>query len=132
MRVTVATVETARAGAAEAAARVEAREDGRAKRRAEQERNVAAKRVKADEKRDRRKRRRESGAGLDDGAVAEDDDDEDHVTDAEWYRREVGQEPEEGVFSDRRPARAQVPTAEGSEGHTPDKPAKRTSRRKAP
>lgn len=122
--------EKTEAEAAEVAARVEAREEGRAKRRAEQERNVAAKRAKADEKRDRRKRRRESGAGLDDGAVA--DDDEDHVTDAEWYRREVGQEPEEGVFSDSRPARAQVPTAEGSKGHKPDKPAKRASRHKAP
>jgi len=96
--------------AAETAARVEARAALKVERKQAQAENVARKRAADEERRARRKRRRGSG-----GSTGGDDDDDDDgndeyagesttggglgghadadADDAEWYRREVGEEP---------------------------------------
>ena len=107
--------------AAEDAARRQARIDAKDARRKAQEQNVARKRAAKDEKAARRKRRRAGagagegegeggGDGSDDGGGdgSDDggDDGGDGPTDEEWYRREVGAEPEPGMFG-----RAKAPPA---------------------
>ena len=97
--------------AAETAARVEARAALKVERKQAQAENVARKRAADDERRARRKRRRGSGGST--GGDDDDDDDDDNderagesttggglgahadadADDAEWYRREVGEEP---------------------------------------
>ena len=123
--------------AAEDAARRQARIDAKDARRKAQEQNVARKRAAKDEKAARRKRRRAGagegegegdGDGSDDGGGdgggdasdegGDDGGDEggEGPTDEEWYRREVGAEPEPGMFG-----RAKGPPAPKSKRAAPER-----------
>jgi len=89
----------------------EAREALKEQRRQTQEANVAAKKAavqaKADAKLASRKRRRESEA--EEGAF-EGDEERDagglEMTDADWYKQEVGEEPDPELFASRKAQRA--------------------------
>ena len=115
--------------AAEDAARRQARIDAKDARRKAQEQNVARKRAAKDEKAARRKRRRagagegegdSDGDGSDDGGGGGGGDASDEggegPTDEEWYRREVGAEPEPGMFG-----RAKGPPAPKSKRAAPER-----------
>lgn len=100
--------------AAQDAATRQARIDAKEARKRAQEENVARKRSTKDEKAARRKRRREGGEGAAGEADSSRDvdgmegdmssdggdgaDEGQGPTDAEWYEREVGEAPEEGLF----------------------------------
>jgi len=109
---------------AESAARWQERIDAKEGRKKEQEANVAKKRAAKDDKTSRRKRRKgeaaeaaaegaekgsdaEGGDSDEEGGDAFDGDASDEYeegaedegpTDAEWYQKEVGEAPEEGMF----------------------------------
>jgi len=123
--------------AAEDAARRQARIDAKDARRKAQEQNVARKRAAKDEKAARRKRRRAGagegegegdgdgsddgggdggGDGSDEGGDDGGDDGGEGPTDEEWYRREVGAEPEPGMFG-----RAKGPPAPKSKRAAPER-----------
>mmetsp|Transcript_34876 Transcript_34876/g.91792 ORF Transcript_34876/g.91792 Transcript_34876/m.91792 type:complete len:442 (+) Transcript_34876:101-1426(+) len=100
------------------AERIEARAAQREERRKEQQVNVDAKaaavQAKADAKVERRKRRREAEAeGAfegDEEAAAKPD-----KSDADWYREEVGEEPDADMFSKRKGGKADKRGAAGDE-----------------
>ena len=110
--------------AQETAARLEARKQLKEERRRAQNENVERKRKVQEEKAERRKRRRmvgsadEGHADDDDISNAQRDEDIDEVDDAEWYRMEVGEEPDAELGlgarsqpSKKRPAGKTLPTA---------------------
>lgn len=130
--------------AAETAARVQARQQLKAERKAAQAENVARKQQAAQEKAERRKRRRGLGGGSDAGSSAagsdagselgaEDGDDayeygaddgadEDaEVDDAEWFRREVGEEPAAELGLHARPNQHGSKRAAAADGPTADR-----------
>ena len=121
--------------ARDAAAR-QARIDAKEARKRAQEANVARKQAAKAEKTARRKRRREQGS-TGGGLTASDDEDsdggdrelseelnsggsgDDGPTDAEWYQREVGQAPEEGLFGrdQRRSKKSRLSESEAPSKH---------------
>ena len=98
--------------AEETAARIEAKAKLKAERKATQEANVARKKAEAQEKASRKRRRRgpEAGAAArgDDGGDDDDDDgyadaeQDEEDDDAEWYRKEVGEEPDDSLGFGRK------------------------------
>lgn len=123
----------------------EQREALRKQRRAEQEANVKRK----EEERSSRKKRKfveqkvehaaeEDAAEDDEAGMSADEPQEEEIDDAEWYRREVGEEPDEGFLTgshQRRPVKFVKKFSakkEGSESGNKDnqfRPEKRQARR---
>ncbi|KAL1499080.1 hypothetical protein AB1Y20_013594 [Prymnesium parvum] len=103
------------------AARIQAREALKAERRNAQKANVDAKQAVVKAKKERRKRRREpSGSEGDAGAFEGDDEapQEADKSDADWYREEVGEQPDPDMF---RSANKVM----GQKGSTPKRAARK-------